>query len=93
MIIVAFAKSPKRLRGYLSRWLVEVTPTVFIGKLSSGVRTILIQDIRRHIGDGGAWIIYPAKSEQGFTVTEIGIASKVDSFDGILLFRSKNRTK
>lgn len=36
-------------------------------------------------------MIYPHESEQGFTVVEIRIASKVDLFVGIMLFRDKNR--
>ena len=33
MVVVVLAVVPERLRGHLTRWLMEISPGVYVGKV------------------------------------------------------------
>ena len=41
MIVIALERVPVGLRGELSRWLLELRPGVFVGKVSALVRDLM----------------------------------------------------
>lgn len=57
---------PQGLRGSLTRWLLEVSPGVFVGHVSARVRDALWTQTMDMIKDGKALMVYPARNEQGF---------------------------
>ena len=66
MIVIVTENIPPRLRGYLSRWLLEVRSGVFVGCYSSSVRQILWSTVIKEIEDGNAVLIWAVNNESGF---------------------------
>ena len=66
MIVIALSATPARLRGALTRWLVEVSTGVYVGRVSARVRDQLWELIENNLERGRATLIYPAHNEQGF---------------------------
>ncbi|MFE9795995.1 type I-E CRISPR-associated endoribonuclease Cas2e [Streptomyces goshikiensis] len=56
----------KALCGFLTRWLLEILPGVFVGGPSARVRAALWEDVRRYAGMGCALLAYNPDNEQGF---------------------------
>ena len=86
MVVLATTAVPDHLRGALSRWMIEVTPGLFVGTLSARVRDELWAAASDVIGDGAAVLIHPDNTEQGYTLRSVGERRRrpVD-FDGLTL--------
>ncbi|GAA4579109.1 hypothetical protein GCM10023100_57010 [Actinocorallia cavernae] len=52
MTVIVLANCPPGLRGFLTRWLLEVSPGVFLGSPSARVRDILWDEVRQYRGKG-----------------------------------------
>ena len=72
MIVIVTENVPPRLRGYLSRWLVEVRAGVFVGSYSVSVRKLLWTKVEKEIQDGNAVLIWSANTESGFDFLTTG---------------------
>jgi CRISPR-associated protein Cas2 len=72
MVVIATTAVPDHLRGALSRWMIEVTPGVFVGTISARVRDELWTAASEVVGDGAAVLIHPDNSEQGFALRTAG---------------------
>lgn len=70
-ILVLTAVAPG-LRGLLTRWLMEVQPGVFVGRVSRRIRERIWTQVTARTGDGQAVLIFPARTEQGFQVCTAG---------------------
>jgi CRISPR-associated protein Cas2 len=94
MTVIVVAACPVGLRGHLTRWLLEISPGVFVGKISAKVRELMWLRVLDMVKTGRAIMVYTANNEQGlaFEVHEHNWAP-VD-FDGInLMLRPTPRTK
>lgn len=89
MIVLVLTRVPAGLRGDLTRWLMEVSPGVFTGKVSRRVRERLWTRIRRGLKDGSAVLVTVSHDrEQGFEVLTAGPARwEPADFDGLILMR------
>ena len=89
MVIVTEAVPP-RLRGYLSRWLLEVRAGVYVGDYSVRIREKLWETVTKEIGieGGNAVIVWSAPNESGFSFETTGLNCRepVD-WDGVSLVR------
>lgn len=70
-VLVLTAVTPG-LRGALTRWLMEIQPGVFVGRLSRRVRERIWAEVLVKVGSGQAVLIFPARTEQGFSVKTAG---------------------
>ena len=70
MVIVVLTACPPGARGDLTRWLLEIAPGVFVGRLSARVRERLWQRVCSFVKSGRAIMVYTARNEQhlGFEV-------------------------
>ncbi|MEV4545235.1 type I-E CRISPR-associated endoribonuclease Cas2e [Micromonospora echinaurantiaca] len=87
MVVLAITAVPDHLRGALSRWMIEVTPGMFVGTLSAKVRDELWNAASAVVGDGAAvLLIHPDDTEQGFALRTAGERRRrpID-FDGLTL--------
>ncbi|MFJ2769733.1 type I-E CRISPR-associated endoribonuclease Cas2e [Streptomyces sp. NPDC087300] len=66
MTVIVLANCPPGLRGFLTRWLLEISPGVFLGAPSSRVRDVLWAEVRQYSGQGRALLAYQTDNEQGF---------------------------
>jgi CRISPR-associated protein Cas2 len=97
MVILILEKVPAKLRGELSRWMIEPRTGVFVGIMSALVRDKLWEKVcatcdteeeKDPRKKGGAVMIARAKTEQGFAVRTHGDPSRelIDA-EGVTLVR------
>ncbi|MEE1927399.1 type I-E CRISPR-associated endoribonuclease Cas2e [Streptomyces sp. TRM 70351] len=67
MTVIVLANCPPGLRGFLTRWLLEISPGVFLGAPSARIRDLLWEEVRTYAGQGRALLVYQTDNEQGFT--------------------------
>lgn len=79
-------KVPTRLRGELTKWMLQLKPGVFLGTLSALVGEKLWNKIQNKIGEGRAVWVKATNNEQRFELATCGnVKWKVSNFDGIQL--------
>lgn len=64
MVVLALTACPTGLRGDLTRWLLEISPGVFVGEVSARVRDRLWERTLSLIKSGRATMVYSANNEQ-----------------------------
>jgi CRISPR-associated protein Cas2 len=64
--VIVLTHCPAGLRGFLTRWLLEISPGVFIGGPSARIRDILWAEVQQYAGNGRALLAYSTNNEQGF---------------------------
>lgn len=67
MTVIVLTNCPAGLRGFLTRWLLEISPGVFIGGPSRRIREALWAEVKQYAGQGRALLAYSTNNEQGFT--------------------------
>jgi len=83
MVVIVLDLAPEKLRGMLTRWMMETKPGVFVGKLNSMVRDKVWQMIQ-DFSIKGALMIYAAPNEQGFQIAMHGEPQRsVVDLDGL----------
>jgi len=86
MLVIVTEAIPDRLRGYLSRLLLEVRAGVYIGDYSIRVREMLASTVRENIQAGNVVIAWSTNCESGFDFITIGTDRRIPvEFDGIKL--------
>ena len=68
MMTIILENVPKRLRGELTRWLLEPYPNVFIGHVSARVRDYLWEKCRKECKNGGVVQAWSTNTEQHFAL-------------------------
>lgn len=91
MVVIVLENVPKRLRGELSRWMLEVSTGVFVGSLSALVRDLLWQKCVEKKTAGRVCMMYRYNNEQGFLVRTHGDTTrKLVDFEGLTLVAVQN---
>lgn len=89
MLVIVMDNAPEKLRGELTRWLLEVKAGVFVGKTSAAVREKLWEKVRQDRELSGALLIYSADTEQGFRLEMYGDPKRsVIDLDGLQLIKT-----
>lgn len=91
MIVLVLTACPQGLRGSLTRWLLEISPGVFVGHVSARVRDALWAQTLDMIKDGKALMVYPAKNEQGFDFKTHRHNWDLVDVDGVQLMKRPNQ--
>lgn len=65
MTVIVVAACPVGLRGHLTRWLLEISAGVFVGRVSARVRDLLWLRTVDMVKTGRAIMVYSANNEQG----------------------------
>lgn len=73
VVVVVLTACPVGLRGDLTRWLLEVSPGVFVGNVSARVRDGLWARILAMVRNGRAIMVYSAKTDGA---TMLGVPQK-----------------
>lgn len=88
MTLIVLERTTPGLRGKLTRWMLEIHPGVFIGKLSPRVREKLWKAVQAARRLGACSLVFTAPNEQGFAIETAGDPSRsLADFDGLLLLR------
>lgn len=64
MVVMVLTACPPGARGDLTRWLLEIAPGVFVGRLSARVREQLWQRVCSFVKTGRAIMVYSVRNEQ-----------------------------
>jgi CRISPR-associated protein Cas2 len=64
MVVLVLTACPSGLRGHLTRWLLEISPGVFVGFVTARVRDLLWARVLELAKDGRAIMVHSAKGEQ-----------------------------
>lgn len=65
MMTLVLTAAPPGLRGDLTKWLLEISPGVFVGNPSARVRERLWERTITLCRDGRAILVYSSNNEQG----------------------------
>jgi CRISPR-associated protein Cas2 len=86
MTVFVLSRVTQGLRGALTRWLLELSPGVFVGTISARVRERLWSLIQSRRRLGACTLIARVPNEQGFTIQAAGDSRRnVRDFDGLQL--------
>lgn len=93
MIVITMANCPVGLRGDLTKWLLEISPGVFVGQVSARVRDNLWRRIQETSKDGRVTMVFSTNNEQrlGFRIHN-SVWEPID-FDGIKLMLRPSPTR
>lgn len=89
IIIIITNNAPPRLRGLLTRWLLQPAAGIYVGKVSAAVRDRLWECVKEEgRTTSGALLIHSDNNEQGFRVHQWGRTDRqpVD-WEGLTLIR------
>lgn len=64
MVVFVLTAVPSGVRGDLSRWLLEIAPGVFVGRVSARVRQRLWARVCDFMKTGRAIMVFSARNEQ-----------------------------
>ncbi|GGY84541.1 type I-E CRISPR-associated endoribonuclease Cas2e [Streptomyces omiyaensis] len=67
MTVIVLTNCPAGLRGFLTRWLLEISAGVFIGNPSARIRDILWNEVQQYADQGRALLAHTTNNEQGYT--------------------------
>lgn len=92
MIVVTLSKCPDSLRGDLTKWLFEISPDVFVGRVSARVREELWDRIIRSCRDGTATMVFGTNNEQRFDFRVHNTGWEPVDLDGLrIMMRPRNK--
>lgn len=85
MVVVVLSVVPDSLRGHVTRWLLEISPGVFVGNLNARVRERLWTVIQENIGSGRTIMVFHASNEQRLSFLTLGDPWVPTDFEGLTL--------
>ena len=65
MMVLVLTASPAGLRGDLTKWLLEISPGVFVGNVNAKIRESLWKRVTTLCREGRALLVYSSNNEQG----------------------------
>lgn len=87
MVVLVVTACPPGLRGHITRWLLEISPGVFVGRISARVRDKLWDRTVALCKDGRALLVFSKRNEQGYDFRVHRHDWHVIDFDGLSLIR------
>ncbi|MGW9450181.1 type I-E CRISPR-associated endoribonuclease Cas2e [Streptomyces sp. NPDC055632] len=85
MTVIVLTNCPAGLRGFLTRWLLEISAGVFIGNPSARIRDVLWHEVQQYAGQGRALLAHTTNNEQGYTFRTFDHAWHPVDHDGVTL--------
>ena len=93
MVVLVIENATEKLRGELTRWLMEVRPGTFAGNISALVRQKIWDKVYNDKNKNGALMLYSTNNEQGFFIQMCGDPKRtVTDIEGVQLIRVKNQS-
>lgn len=87
MVVVVLTACPIGLRGHLTRWLLEIAPGVFCGRVSARVRDEMWLRILDMAKDGRALMVFSRRGDQGLDFRVSRHDWEPVDFNGVTLIR------
>ncbi|MFI9462433.1 type I-E CRISPR-associated endoribonuclease Cas2e [Streptomyces xiamenensis] len=93
MTVIILTNCPAGLRGFLTRWLLEISAGVFIGNPSARIRDALWDEVRQYAGQGRALLVHGTDNEQGYTFRTHDHAWHPTDHEGLTLIHRPNTAR
>ncbi|MDX3055995.1 type I-E CRISPR-associated endoribonuclease Cas2e [Streptomyces sp. NE06-03E] len=90
MTVIVLTNCPAGLRGFLTRWLLEISAGVFIGNPSARIRDLLWEEVQQYADQGRALLAHTTDNEQGFTFRTHDHAWHPVDHEGLTLIQRPN---
>ncbi|MFJ2738843.1 type I-E CRISPR-associated endoribonuclease Cas2e [Streptomyces sp. NPDC087440] len=90
MTVIVLTNCPQGLRGFLTRWMLEISAGVFIGNPSTRVREALWHEVQQYAHQGRALLAHTTNNEQGFTFLTHDHAWHPTDHEGLTLIHRPN---
>ncbi|MFF4147376.1 type I-E CRISPR-associated endoribonuclease Cas2e [Streptomyces sp. NPDC001698] len=90
MTVIVLTNCPPGLRGFLTRWLLEISAGVFIGNPSARIRDLLWDEVQQYADQGRALLAHTTNNEQGFIFRTNDHAWHPVDHEGLTLIRRPN---
>ncbi|MGW3148871.1 type I-E CRISPR-associated endoribonuclease Cas2e [Streptomyces sp. NPDC001177] len=90
MTVIVLTNCPAGLRGFLTRWLLEISAGVFVGNPSARVRDLLWDEVQKYADQGRALLAHTTNNEQGFTFRTYDHAWRPIDHEGVTLIQRPN---
>ena len=85
MTVICLTNCPTKLRGDLSKWLIEINTGVYVGNISARVRDKLWERITENIRSGQATMVFRATGEQHMDFRVHNTTWKPVDYEGLKL--------
>ena len=85
MVVLSLVDCPAALRGDLTKWMLEISAGVFIGRISARVRDMLWERVEKYSRGGRGIMVYNANNEQGFNFKVLRSDWELVDFEGMKL--------
>lgn len=92
MLVLSVTAVPSGLRGDLTKWLLEISPGVFVGRPSARIRDLLWERTVELSKEGRAIMVFSADNEQGLEFRVHHHHWEPSDFDGVRLMRRPAQT-
>ena len=92
MVVVTLTDCPPKLRGDLTKWLMEINTGVYVGKVSARIREMLWTRICENLSQGRATMVYSTNNEQGMEFYTHNSSWTPVDFEGLQLVMRPNHT-
>ncbi len=90
MTVIVVTACPIGLRGHLTRWLMEISPGVFIGNITTRVRALVWERVTEMAKTGRAIMVFTADNEQGLDFAVHGHDWTPIDYEGLHLILRPN---
>jgi len=87
VVVLVLTACPSGLRGHLTRWLLEISPGVFCGRVSARVRDQLWSRVIEMSKDGRALMVFSRRGDQGLDFRVHRHDWEPVDMDGVTLIR------
>ena len=87
MIVISLTDCPPKVRGDLSKWLMEINTGVFVGNASARVRDQLWDRVCQGLKTGRATMVFSASGEQKMEFRVHNTSWVPADYDGLTLIR------
>jgi CRISPR-associated protein Cas2 len=85
MVVLVLSACPPGLRGYLTRWMLEISAGVFVGHVTKRVRELMWKRTVEMVRSGRAIMVFSARNEQHLDFLVHGHHWEPVDVDGIRL--------
>ncbi len=85
MVVITLTDCPAALRGDLTKWLLEINPGVFVGRVNARVRENIWAFVKKFAKNGRATMVFNASNEQRLDFKVHNSEWEPIDFDGIKL--------
>ena len=87
MIVISLTDCPPKVRGDLSKWLLEISTGVYVGNINARVRETLWKRVCENVNEGRATMVFSSNGEQRLDFAVHNTSWVPVDLDGIKLVR------